>query len=81
MITEHCETRPLLNGRQCEGDGGERPVFSLATGAQIASICDSGFEQIEAATRAAREAFSKRAMRTPAGRAAHLGNFALDVLG
>ncbi|MBL4757476.1 MAG: aldehyde dehydrogenase family protein [Rhizobiales bacterium] len=72
MKAEQFETRMLLNGRLCEAEGAERPVFAPATGTQIATIRDANLEQVEAAVHAAREAFSGWATRTPVDRAAYL---------
>lgn len=72
MTTEAFNTRMLLNGTLCEPEGEERPVFAPATGAQITTIHDASLAQVEAATRAAREAFSGWATRTPAARSACL---------
>ncbi|QYX58171.1 aminobutyraldehyde dehydrogenase [Roseovarius sp. SCSIO 43702] len=66
------QTKMLINGEMTEGTGAALPVLDPATGAEVARIAEAGAEQVEAAARAAHEAFETYRLTTPGERAAHL---------
>lgn len=73
------QTKMLINGEMVEGTGDVLPVLDPATGETIARINEAGEDQVEAATRAAEEAFESYSQTTPAERAAQLHAIA-DVI-
>lgn len=66
------QTNMLINGEMVAGQGAALPVLDPATGTQVAEVAEATPEQIEAATRAAHEAFESYRLSTPSERAAHL---------
>ncbi|WP_336096423.1 gamma-aminobutyraldehyde dehydrogenase [Roseovarius sp. CH_XMU1461] len=66
------QTDMLINGEMVAGQGAALPVLDPATGRQVAEVAEATPEQIEAATRAAHEAFESYRLSTPSERAAHL---------
>ena len=66
------QTNMLINGEMVAGQGAALPVLDPATGRQVAEVAEATPEQIEAATRAAHEAFESYRLSTPSERAAHL---------
>ena len=70
------QTKFLINGDIVAGDGEAVPVINPATGATICSIAEASSEQVDAAVRAAQEAFPAFAARTPGDRSALLHELA-----
>lgn len=66
------QTKMLINGEMVEGDGEALPVLDPSTGEEVSRVAEASTEQIEAATRAAEEAFETYRLTTPAERAGHL---------
>ncbi|MCG7522183.1 gamma-aminobutyraldehyde dehydrogenase [Ruegeria sp. Ofav3-42] len=66
------QTKMLINGELVEGSGEALPVLDPATGEEVARVPEASVDQIEAATRAAEEAFENYRLTTPAERAGHL---------
>lgn len=66
------QTDMLINGEMVAGQGAALPVLDPATGTQVAEVAEATPEQIEAATRAAHEAFESYRLSTPSERAGHL---------
>lgn len=66
------QTNMLINGEMVAGQGAALPVLDPATGSKVAEVAEATPEQIEAATRAAHEAFESYRLSTPSERAAHL---------
>jgi aminobutyraldehyde dehydrogenase len=66
------QTNMLINGEMVAGQGAALPVLDPATGTPVAEVAEATPEQIEAATRAAHEAFESYRLSTPSERAAHL---------
>ncbi len=69
---ENMQTKMLINGELVEGGGDALPVLDPATGEPVAHVPEATPEQIEAATRAAHEAFESYRLVTPAERAGYL---------
>lgn len=65
------QTKLLINGDLVEGTGAALPVLDPSTGAEITQVREAGPDQIDAAVRAADEAF-ERGLGTPGDRAAML---------
>ena len=65
------QTKMLINGELVAGDGEALPVLDPATGETVANIGEATPEQVEAAARAASEAFETYSRTTPAERAGH----------
>ena len=70
------QTKFLINGDIVAGDGEAVPVINPATGATICSVAEASPEQVDAAVRAAQEAFPAFAARTPGDRSALLHELA-----
>ena len=66
------QTDMLINGELVAGQGAALPVLDPVTGTQVAEVAEATPEQIEAATRAAHEAFESNRLSTPSERAGHL---------
>jgi aminobutyraldehyde dehydrogenase len=66
------QTKMLINGELVEGTGDAIAVLDPSTGDPVAHIKEAGPDQIEAAARAAEEAFESYCLTTPAERSAHL---------
>ncbi len=66
------QTKMLINGEMVAGGGEALPVLDPSTGETVAQVAEATPEQIEAATRAAHEAFETYRLSTPAERAGHL---------
>ena len=66
------QTKMLINGEMVTGEGEALPVLDPATGEVAAHVAEASEAQVEAATRAAAEAFETYRLSTPAERAAHL---------
>ncbi len=66
------QTKMLINGELVAGAGEALPVLDPSTGETVAQVAEATPEQIEAATRAAHEAFETYRLSTPAERAGHL---------
>ena len=66
------ETKFLINGEIVTGEGEAVPVLNPATGEEICSIKEASPAQIDAAVRAANEAFPSFAAKTPGERSALL---------
>jgi len=62
------DTKFLINGKIVAGDGEAVPVLNPATGAEICSIAEASAAQVDAAVRAAKEAFAGFAAKTPGER-------------
>lgn len=73
------QTKMLINGEMVDGDGAALPVLDPSTGDTVAEVAEASAEQVEAATRAAADAFDSYSQTTPAERAAHLHAIA-DVM-
>ena len=66
------QTKMLINGELVEGTGDALGVLDPSTGEEVAQIAEAGADQVEAATRAAEEAFETYGRSTPAERAGYL---------
>ena len=66
------QTKMLIYGEMVAGGGEALPVLDPSTGETVAQVAEATPEQIEAATRAAHEAFETYRLSTPAERAGHL---------
>ncbi|HAO56895.1 MAG TPA: gamma-aminobutyraldehyde dehydrogenase, partial [Alphaproteobacteria bacterium] len=64
------QTKFLINGDIVAGEGEAVPVINPATGDTICSVAEASSEQVDAAVRAAQEAFPAFAARTPGDRSA-----------
>ncbi|WP_171178646.1 MULTISPECIES: gamma-aminobutyraldehyde dehydrogenase [unclassified Ruegeria] len=73
------QTKMLINGEMVEGQGDALPVLDPSTGETVAHVPEATPEQIEAATRAAHEAFDTYRLVTPAERSGYLHTIA-DVM-
>ena len=73
------QTKMLINGELTEGSGAALAVVGPATGETVTHVPEAAPDQIEAATRAAHEAFETYRLATPAERSAHLHAIA-DVI-
>lgn len=73
------QTKMLINGELVQGGGEALPVLDPATGQEVVRVGEATVEQIEAATRAAEEAFETYRLSTPAERSGHLHAIA-DVM-
>lgn len=69
---ERMQTKMLINGEMVEGGGDALPVLDPATGEAVAQVPEASADQIEAATRAAEEAFDTYRLTPPAERSALL---------
>ena len=70
------QTKFLINGDIVAGEGEAVPVINPATGDTICSVAEASSEQVDAAVRAAQEAFPAFAARTPGDRSALLHELA-----
>ncbi|SNT71919.1 aminobutyraldehyde dehydrogenase [Paracoccus seriniphilus] len=66
------QTNMLINGELVAGEGTALPVIDPGSGEELARIREASPEQVEAAVRAAQEAFETYSRTTPAERAALL---------
>lgn len=66
------QTNMLINGELVAGEGAALPVIDPGSGEELARIREASPEQVEAAVRAAQEAFETYSRTTPAERAALL---------
>lgn len=66
------QTKMLINGELEAGEGEALSVLDPSTGEEVAAVPEASAAQIEAATRAADEAFESYRLSTPGERAAHL---------
>ena len=66
------QTKMLIGGEMVEGTGEALSVLNPSTGEEVVKIAEAGPEQVEAAARAAEEAFESYCISTPAERAGHL---------
>lgn len=73
------QTKMLINGELVQSAGDALPVLDPATGQEVACVGEATAEQVEAATRAAEEAFETYRLSTPAERSGHLHAIA-DVM-
>ncbi|WP_171234645.1 gamma-aminobutyraldehyde dehydrogenase [Ruegeria sp. HKCCA6837] len=73
------QTKMLINGEMVEGQGDALPVLDPSTGETVTHVPEATPEQIEAATRAAHEAFDTYRLVTPAERSGYLHTIA-DVM-
>ena len=73
------QTKMLINGEMVAGDGEGLSVMDPATGTEVVTVAEASSEQVEAAVRAASEAFETFSRTTPAERSALLLQIA-DVL-
>ena len=73
------QTKMLINGEMVEGQGDALPVLDPSTGETVAHVPEATPEQIEAATRAAHEAFDAYRLVTPSERSGYLHAIA-DVM-
>jgi len=73
------QTKMLINGEMVAGAGEALSVMDPATAEEVARVNEASTEQVEAATRAASEAFERYCLSTPSERAAHLHAIA-DVM-
>jgi aminobutyraldehyde dehydrogenase len=73
------QTKMLINGELVQGAGEALPVLDPATGQEVVRVSEATAEQVEAATRAAEEAFETYRLSTPAERSGYLHAIA-DVM-
>jgi aminobutyraldehyde dehydrogenase len=66
------QTRLLIDGKLTGGEGVAESILDPATGAEIAKVPEASREQVDAAVRAAKAAFSGWSQTTPKDRAALL---------
>jgi len=66
------QTRLLIDGKLTGGEGVAESILDPATGAEIAKVPEASREQVDAAVRAAKAAFSGWSQATPKDRAALL---------
>lgn len=69
----------LINGRNVMGQGDTEIIINPVSGAEIGSIAEASFDQVDTAVGAARSAFNDWARRTPGDRSAILLQLA-DVI-
>ncbi|WP_170335775.1 gamma-aminobutyraldehyde dehydrogenase [Ruegeria arenilitoris] len=70
------QTKMLIKGEMVAGNGEALPVLDPATGETVAQMPEATPEQVEAATRAAHEAFETYRLSTPSERAVYLNAIA-----
>ncbi|MGE8066012.1 aminobutyraldehyde dehydrogenase [Pseudomonas sp. NPDC089569] len=73
------QTKLLINGELAVGEGDALNIVDPATGAQITQVRQASDEQVDAAVRAAQEAFATYSRTTPASRSALLLDIAQVV--
>ncbi len=73
---EDMQTQMLINGEMVAGNGEPLSVLDPTTGKTVAQVPEATPEQVEAATRAAHEAFETYRLTTPADRARYLNAIA-----
>lgn len=73
------QTKMLINGELVQGAGEALPVLDPATGQEVVRVSEATAEQVEAATRAAEEAFETYRLSMPAERSGYLHAIA-DVM-
>ncbi|NOD90042.1 MULTISPECIES: gamma-aminobutyraldehyde dehydrogenase [unclassified Ruegeria] len=73
------QTKMLIDGQMVEGQGDALPVLDPSTGETVAHVPEATPEQIEAATRAAHEAFDAYRLVSPSERSGYLHAIA-DVM-
>ncbi len=66
------QTKLLINGERVQGDGPPEEIVNPATGDTVAQVPEASVEQVDAAVRAAGEAFAGWSQTTPQQRGARL---------